>query len=101
MGEGYHATYEIPFWRMVKYLVACLFIGFFVGMAFIVFNGPAWLVAAYLANLWVTIPVVFTGAVSVLIWRRDRQQSKRREQQQAQAYLENLKRRASGGESQR
>ena len=100
MGEGYRATYEIPFWRMIKYLVLSAFVGFFVGIAFILLDGPARLAALYLANLWVTVPVAFTGFVSFLIWRRDRNQTKRREQQQAQAYLESLKRRA-GGDNQR
>ena len=100
MGEGYRATYEIPFWRMIKYLVVCAFVGFFVGIAFILLDGPARLAALYLANLWVNLPIGFTGAVSFLIWRRDKQQTKRKEQQQAQAYLDSLKKRA-GGESSR
>lgn len=62
MGEGYHATYEVGFWKLVKYLIACLIIGFVVGVVFMWFNGPAWLLYIYLNNLWITIPAVLIVA---------------------------------------
>ena len=101
MGEGYHATIEWGFWKFIKYIGGtALITALFTWASTRFFNLDYALAALYLANIWVTIPVAFTGFVAFLIWRRDKQQSKRREKQQAQAYLDGLKRKA-GGENQR
>ena len=88
---GQQGWFELPFWRLIKYVLYGVLIGALAGYVFTRFVNLDYLILAFhVQNLWLLVPegVVLTGTAYIWNWSRNSQKKKR--QRQAKEQLDKL-----------
>jgi H+/Cl- antiporter ClcA len=89
--------YELPFWRMVKYVVYGVAVGFVSSYVLVrLFNFDWFILNFHLQNLWLLPPEIIIFAGSVYIWNWSRKSEKKKRRKQAQEQLNKLLETAGG-----
>jgi H+/Cl- antiporter ClcA len=89
--------YELPFWRMVKYVAYGVLAGFLSSYVLVrAFNFDWLIINFHLKNLWLLAPETIIIVGSLHIWNWSRKSEKKKRQKQAQEQLNKLLQTAGG-----
>jgi hypothetical protein len=83
--------YELPFKRLIKYIILALIIGTINGwIGTRIFNIDLMILAFHVQNLWLIIPEGVTLSGAVWLWNWSRTSEKKKRQKQAKQQLQKL-----------